>query len=647
MKDNISKRRFYLNKKEKNNSYNKEKNLIDKSNTEQIYETNKQKTVKNFILSPNKNESENTLTKKNKNYFRFFYLNQNSFSPNNIINENKKINYTNSPKNQDKLKFIWNNNNKSFETNKAKANKNNDKKDNNKVSSFKLEVQSNNKKEKEKSVKLSKKISFLPSFYSLRNKKKEIIKLQSTWRGYYFRKIKNKIIQKYIVLVSLFKVLEKFLKRKRKFIFKEFVNILKIIQNKRYKYGNTQKINFKEKYNDNYNRRYYGWNNSNIKTYSKLKGNKTEINEEKKLLLNKKDDRKDKNENNNELEDIFNVSLKIIYIPKKLHNKNRYYYMKRLTKIKKLKLEKFIKFIKKKFFSLYFTSFINNSKFNSDYYKTKKIFVLIDSIIKNKMKKYLKIYREKILDIKVKEEIMKKKTLPIFNENTTNNIKLFRNKRNLNENKIEKKSSIKLKRNIDKNIKVKFKDDNIANDIIIENINESENEEENTNNNYKNKKVKDYFLLNKIILKKIKYRLIILNKYFMQWKKYTNLFNKKKIKIRNMHSPDMELRGNKNKKRHIKIKYSKALTSKTSFSSIKSEGRSNSSRHFYIKKMKVRNVVINSFDHSIINYRTENNYMKQIKLSYVMQKIDNKSDIIKCFKIWKKNKKNRRNFSIS
>ena len=144
-------------------------------------------------------------------------------------------------------------------------------------------------------------------------------------------------------------------------------------------------------------------------------------------------------------------------------------------------------------------------------------------------------------------------------------------------------------------------------------------------------------LLNKIVSKKIKNDL---NKYFNRWKQFSNLFNDntKKINLRNMYSPDMEIRGNKSKKRHIKIKLNSALTSKSSLSSIKSDGKSNSSCHFYIKKMRVRNVVINNSDYSIINYKSENN-KRDIKLLNILNKIDNKSDIIKCFKTWKKKQK--------
>ena len=106
-----------------------------------------------------------------------------------------------------------------------------------------------------------------------------------------------------------------------------------------------------------------------------------------------------------------------------------------------------------------------------------------------------------------------------------------------------------------------------------------------------------------------------------------------------MHSPDIEIRGNK--KRHIKIKYSKALTSKTSLSSIKSEGKSNTSGNFYIKKMRVRNIIINSSDYLFLNYKTENNYNRKIKLSRIINRIENHNIIAKCFKYWKKHKKTK------
>ena len=701
MKDNFSsKRRFYLNKKDKNNSYNKtnEKNdfCFDKTEFNRNKEkeinieeninkfsrfkknnnddSNKKNNIKNFILFSNVNESKNSKKDeiKNINYFRFSGSNKKLFSQKEYINSSNKIN-NNLHTNQGNNKLNGNSYNKSFEINyiKSKDNKNKDpflntgnykteNKISNLISSVKLTNNSNIEKEKEKKepVNQEKKLRNFSSLYGFRNKKKEIIKIQSVLRGYYFRLKDIRKIKLNIFAIKLVKLLFKINKNKLKLFFNEFIKILKNYSKKKDKFGKINNVDFTDKYNG-YTRKNYNFNHTsnitnvnndnnsprnktntnNIKTYSKL----SEINSES----NKKNRYKYKNEekNINDIDDIFNGPLKIIYIPKKVYNKNRYYYMKRITNIKKLKLEKFMKFIKKKYLSIYFNIFKNNNKSNSNFFKTKKLVLAIDLIFKDYLRNYLKIYREKILDIKVKEEVMKKKTLSIINETENNNIKLFRQRRILNENKAEKKSPIKLKRNIDKNIKVKFFENNIVDDIIMENINESENEDENQKINTKFKKEKDKFmLLNKIVSKKIKYNLNILNKYFNRWKQFSNLFNDNgpRIKFRNMHSPDMQIRG---KKKHIKIKLSSALTSKTSLSSIKSEGRSNSSSHFYIKKMKVRSVVINTNNYSIINFKTENNYKKSTKLNDIINKIDNKSDIIKCFKIWKKGKRNRRSLS--
>ena len=710
MKDNYSsKRRYYLNKKDKNNSYNKtnekndfgfsktefnrnkekEKNIEENINKYSRFkknnndDSNKKNNIKNFILFSNVNESKNSKKDeiKNINYFRFSGSDKKLFSQKEYINSSSKIN-NNLQTNQGNNKLNGNSYNKSFEINNIKSKVKNDyketynknknpilntgnyKKDNkisNLISSVKLTNNSNLEKEKEKKepVNQEKKLRNFFSLYGFRNKKKEIIKIESVWRGYYFRLKNIRKIKLNIFAIKLVKLLFKINTNKLKLFFNEFIKILKNYTKKKDKFGKINSVEFTAKYNGytrkkkNHNFNHTSnitkvnndnnsprnkTNTNNIKTYSKLSGINSESNKKKSYKY------KNEEKNINDIDDIFNGPLKIIYIPKKVYNKNRYYYMKRITNIKKLKLEKFIKFIKKKYLSIYFNIFKNNNKSNSDFFKIKKLVLAIDSIFKDYLKNYLKIYREKILDIKVKEEVIKKKTLSIINE-TDNNIKLFRQRRILNENKAEKKSPIKLKRNIDKNIKVKFFENNLIDDIIMENINESENEDENQKINTKYKKEKDKFiLLNKIVSKKIKYNLIILNKYFNRWKQFSNLFNDNgpRIKFRNMHSPDMQIRG---KKKHIKIKLSSALTSKTSLSSIKSEGRSNSSSHFYIKKMKVRSVVINTNNYSIVNFKTENNYKKNTKLNDIINKIDNKCDIIKCFKIWKKGKRNRRSLS--
>ena len=105
----------------------------------------------------------------------------------------------------------------------------------------------------------------------------------------------------------------------------------------------------------------------------------------------------------------------------------------------------------------------------------------------------------------------------------------------------------------------------------------------------------------------------------------------------------MEIRGTKSKKKFIKVKYTKAITSKTSIGSIKSEGKSNSS--IQTKKMRIKNVVVNPKEYitttllnnnPLYNSKAIKTNKKYIKLLYIMDKIDDKTMKYKCFKFWKK-----------
>ena len=668
MKNNISKRRFYLNKRDKNNSCKKSEkneNLFEKTNNinrnkneirnfksildnktnigQKYFENEFEKKKINFYSDENelkKNKKENIV--KNINYFTFSLHNEFLIGSNNYINTKNKINYNFQQKQENNI-YTKKSYNKSFESikeepkkffgrnNKDKINSgynidNNLRNEKNNISNIKFI--NNTSREKEK--------KYYKWRYHYINKKIEIIKIQSIWRGYHFRKIKIEY-----ALSVFVRNIKKIFNNKSRILCLEILKLLKNNLNKKYNFKQSYNIiNLSEKYNSNKKHSTFNQANDNKNNINNIIPNNIKFNKKQNSieLIKIKNNYNnianvEKNKNCND-DDIFNIPIKIIYVPKKISNNNRYYYLKRITGIKKIKLESFIKFIKRKYFSIYFNVLKNKYNINSKLYKIKKLFFVIDSILKNYMKKYLRIYREKILDKKAKEEIKKKK-------------ELFANKRTTNEiiNK-EKKSSIKIKKNADKNIKVLFKNNkNIINDIILENINESDNEEE-----YKNKK--GYFkyrrrnkeksskLLNKIVIKKVEDNFRFLNKYFKRWKSL-NIFKEKepKIKLRNMHSPDIEIRGNK--KRHIKIKYSKALTSKTSLSSIKSEGKSNTSGNFYIKKMRVRNIIINSSDYLFLNYKTENNYNRKIKLSRIINRIENHNIIAKCFKYWKKHKKTK------
>ena len=642
-------------------------------------DVDKQKAVKNFILFSNEIESNNNQKEINKNYFNFTRPNKIFFNPNDYINASNKIN-NNLQKNQNSKNFSRNFYNKSFEINKNNFKKESTESYNKNILIDNRKYQKDNKiynifasfkiinnpkiekeKEKEKSPIKEKKLKYFSSFYFYRYKKKEIIKIQSIWRGYYFRKKNIGKIKSCLLSICLVNIFIKIYKNRKINLYNEFLKILKNNKNNKYRFGSIKNINFKQKYTGYAKRNLISKNdttniNKNInekspktKEDNKIKMAFSKISEIKAKKINENDNQnkiKEKNKNINDIDDIFNSPLKIIYVPKKIVNKNRYYYMKRITNIKKLKLEEFMKFIKKKFLSLYFTILKNQYKYNSNLFKIKKLISIIDSIIKNYIRKNLNIYREKIIDKKVKEEIMKKNNLSPLSGYKKNHINIFKQRKFLKNNIIEKNLNIKPKGNLDSSPKIKFLEKNLANDIsfivIIENICESENEEESQKINYENKK-DNLSLLNKIVSKKMKYNFSILNKYYRQWKQFSDSFNdngRPILKLRNMHSPDLEIKGNKSKKRYIKIKYSKALTSKTNISSIISEGRSNSSSsRFYVKKMKVRNLVVNAnANNQIIKYKEESTYTRNIKLSYILQKIDNKTNIIKCFKSWKKQK---------
>ena len=210
---------------------------------------------------------------------------------------------------------------------------------------------------------------------------------------------------------------------------------------------------------------------------------------------------------------------------------------------------------------------------------------------------------------------------------------------------------------------------NEINDVIIEDNNENE-EDINTIENKNEAKIENknedkiilrgkrkylsvnnrFFLLNNIINKKInlekKNNIDKLNKYFKYWNKYIRAYaddSKRTINI-NLHSPDIEIRGNKSKKKHIRVKFTKAITSKTSIGSIKSEGKSNSSS-IQTKKMRIKNIVVNPHEYlatTLLNNQVYNNtnikYKRYLKILLIMDKIDNKSMKYKCFKYWKNNK---------
>ena len=707
MNNNFSKRRFYLNKKENanNSAINNENKTLEFHSLNNINYNYRFKKIVEFENKDNKNIKEkNTKTilfsneynmindrkefyQKNLNYLTFASPNKPLFNQNDIINERKisrKINQETNIYTKNKPLHFENIKEKSkncFQEIKIEH-KNEIKKyytknnniSNNILSSARKNILSNYKNE---SFGYNARIHLI-SFY---NKKREIIIIQSIWRGYYFRKISIGHIKKYLGLISLNNNIKKIYKKEIKALYIELILLLKKFINykeesyklkifnvksknniRNYYFTNKKKLNTSNcsKYRNKFSPYYFNINNiKNALTNENFEKNKkkTRINmiydstkkrNEKKEILNDDDD------------DIFQEPIKILYISKNinenLNGNNRYYYKKRMTKIKKMKLEAFVKFLQRKFLRDYFTIYKNRWIIYKERYFNKNsiinIIFIIDSILKKYKKKYFNIYREKILDKKIKEEISKRTLTASYKDK--NKTILFRNKRFLPENtKKINYSHYNINKNYEKNNNM-FLETNIYNNIIFENYYESENEEQFIKKIYLKKNKQNYFkILNKIVFKKIEQQnkndFLILNKYFKKWFNLTKSFNKEynqKTIIRNLQSPDMIIRGNK-KKKYIKIKYGKALTSKASISSIKSEERQNISNNFSIKQMRIRNIIINTNSNNLQissdNYRTKRIYNNKIniKLSDIIIKVNNKKMNKKYFQLWKKNNKKK------
>jgi hypothetical protein len=168
-------------------------------------------------------------------------------------------------------------------------------------------------------------------------------------------------------------------------------------------------------------------------------------------------------------------------------------------------------------------------------------------------------------------------------------------------------------------------------------------------------------LLNKKMQLENNTKITILKKYFEIWKMQETKFIKvnkmedEKVKDINSKylSPYIDKR-KVHKKKHIKVKFSRTLTSKTSLSSKKSEDKSNTSA-VHVKKMKIKNIVVNPSDYfrnksgiisdnflinNLNNNSNDLDYNPNIfKLLKLIDKIEKKNLQYKYFIFWKKGKK--------
>ena len=270
------------------------------------------------------------------------------------------------------------------------------------------------------------------------------------------------------------------------------------------------------------------------------------------------------------------------------------------------------------------------------------------------------------LKIENKENIIKEENNIDINIKE-NNIDI--NKENIKNPNEKKSSSISFNDDIKKNIEEKNinKKGDLINNIIIEEEEEikeiNENEKDNILKNKKENIINDLSLLKKLINKKIesekKSSIEATKKFFNIWKKTeTNFIKEKKsedekIKEQNYKylSPYVD-KGKIHTKKHIKLKFCRTLTSKTSLSSKKSEEKSNMSG-VHVKKMKIKNIVVNPSEY----FRNKSSIIKDnfcfnnlnsndldfnpnvIKLLKLINKIEMKNLQYKYFIFWKKGKK--------
>ena len=634
----------YINEKSIKNKYMRKTN--NNNNNDEKNNNNNNRRYRNFNIL-NKKEKEN---KTQNNLFKNDYnLMNNSveFEPlrNSFNNKNKRL--SNNNKKGVTIYFI----NKDKESEREKEKKLILEKEKRKKEQIEREKKEQLEKEKKEKLEREK---------ELKEKRDKIER----------KKLERELIEKEKRELKEREKRENELKEKREKELKERLEKMRIENEKRKKeekekMKNDKRINNNNKINNIGNIFYKNKfiNHKNINNSNRY-NNKINIDISKSTNL--------ANLNINE-DDIFNKPIKIIYVPKRINDYNnlkmKKYFNKRITRDIKNKIEKFKKLIYRKCYEKYYSFFVYQLKVlgESNFLELKinslcNIYKLIQ---KKYLKKWLKIYRENVLNEKVKEVI--NKNMIIFNINKEKNFeKYLDNKNNHNFQKIEEinyeNKYINPKNEIIIN-KSNFKGNEIS-DIILEDNNENEEEINNINDENKNEEKiilrgkRKYLpknrllLLTNIINRKIKIdiknNIQILSKYFKIWNKFIKAYSddaKPKIKI-NLHSPDMEIRGNKSKKKHIRVKYTKAITSKTSIGSIKSEGKSNSSS-IQTKKMRIKNVVINPTEYlatTLLNNKKYSNSAnikntKFLKLLTLMDKLDNKNLIFKCFKYWKKIKK--------
>ena len=403
-------------------------------------------------------------------------------------------------------------------------------------------------------------------------KNKSIIKIQSAFRGYLLRKITIVSLKKYIGFIALIRYLQKIRSNNIEYLFDEFIFLLKKYckqQKLKYIYKKVNKRSVSKKYrtrnltqlnenitndsNDNNELsdikinlfKSEGFENAKGKTVDNINnsGENLYSNRKRFIINNKKyidnnSEIKEKKENNSSIirkkpknyinykcyternNTIYRKPKKIIYVPKKATGYKK--------SINKAQIEELINLIRKICYYRHYPVVLYKlkilQKLNFMKFRLKTLYNIVKLIEKNNLKKYLKKYlqkyRDKIITLKVNDEIFKnnnkninaiykkiekdkknktiyKHDININNKKDNNNIKnnfIRVNKKKLinkdNYNYSFNKSKIDINNDNIYYKKNKYIFNNIINDndskTIIKYINKSLNN--NINNNFSNNK---------------------------------------------------------------------------------------------------------------------------------------------------------------
>ena len=523
---NLSQNRFQNYKGQSKDSVNKNKNKFNPNKSELFPKLNIKNIQKNIIEDYEKDISDNRYNNARpskefyhrKNYFSRDFSNNkllqnNSFislnNKNNTVNKNyKKYNNKYHFRNSYESSDYSNKDNKKYNTNSKYSNSHSNNINSNTSYDFKKMKYTlpNNKEERRiPIIVVTKKLNKYKTSLNFFQKRTKIIRIQAAWRGYFLRKIAVGSIKKYIGFIALVKYLEKVFLKNIEFYFYEFLFLMKKFCEERINKYKYHKINdqdnklrnsrYKKKmilnYNTNEDNNNNNYGHRAVKTnlYKTLDfeslGDKSQNNiNNRDKIYNLKENLNVNNRNANKSKDKDTKNI-LLRSKKNLKNndkaKNIIYIHKKVTgksfkiKNKNYKIEKIVNLIRKEFYLQYYPAFLYKlkliQKLNLIKLKLKTLHKVIHLIENKQLKKFLKKYRDNVINLTAKYEFFKNNNKKI--QNNTLQKKEENESVNKEFNKIIGNNSNNIKKtiNLDKKDLVEKNNDNnkIENDIINNN----------------------------------------------------------------------------------------------------------------------------------------------------------------------------------